>query len=108
MFDPCFLHLTCKDEAEARRISEALLIKRYVVCAKQISATSTYWWRGKVTSDKEILLVMESDLKYFDTIESMLKKDHNYDTFVLQAVPITRLSEGATVWMQEELTNEQA
>jgi periplasmic divalent cation tolerance protein len=102
----CYLYLTCEDQAEADKISTALLEKRLIACAKFIPIDCKYWWQGKITDAKEIMLIMESHEDLFDAIETEVKKLHSYETFVLEAIPVTKLSKKATKWMEQELKND--
>ena len=98
----CYLYLTC-DSKEANSLIDLLLKKRLIVCAKKVPVNSTYWWKGEIEKANEIMLVMESAEELFDKIETELKEVHSYDTFVLKAVPMTRVSKDAQKWMEENL-----
>lgn len=98
----CQLWLTCKDKAEADKIAKALLRKHLIACAKQIQASSDFRWRGKVDHSKEILLLMDSRLNLFEKTEAEITKLHSYNTFVLQAVPVAKVSKEAAKWLGEE------
>lgn len=99
----CYLFLTCEDDNEAHEIATALLEKKLIVCAKQIPVNATYWWDGEITRGHEKMLVMESALDLFDTVEKEVAKLHSYDTFVLEATPIAKVSRDATKWMNDNL-----
>jgi periplasmic divalent cation tolerance protein len=102
----CQLLLTCKNSVEASVIAEALLAKRLVACAKLISSVdSEYRWQGKIERDDEELLIMDSRLDLFDEIEAEVAKLHSYDTFVLQAVPVLKISKKAGKWLDQEVKN---
>lgn len=95
------LFLTCEDRVEAEKIAHALLEKHLIACAKYVSIECSYWWEGEITEGKEVLVVMESVAKNFDKIESEVAKLHSYDTFVLQAIPITQINKDAAAWLTE-------
>ena len=99
----CQLFLTCTNVAEASEIAEKLLDKRLIACSKQLPAKSDYLWKGKIESDKEILLVMESKLDLFNQIEKEIAKMHSYDTFVLEAISVDKVSSKAKIWLEENL-----
>jgi len=101
--DFCYLYLTCENTVEASRIVDMLLKKRLIVCAKQTSVDSNYIWKGKFEHNQEMLLVMQSRLSLFDEVEKEVMKIHSYETVVLEAMPITRVSKQATKWMEENL-----
>ncbi len=98
--DFCQLWLTCKDTVEADKIAAFLLDKRLIACAKKVPAKSKYHWQGKIEQSSEVILVMDSKTESFDEIEAEVTKLHSYDTFVLQAVPIVKISKEAEKWLE--------
>lgn len=103
MAEACLLQLTCADKTEAKTISERLLAKKLIACAKIVPVESAAWWNGNIEAKSEILLLMESSERHFETIESEITKLHSYDTFVLTATPITRISQKARHWLNENI-----
>jgi len=99
----CQLWLTCADEKEADKIGNTLLVKHLVACVKQVPITSDFRWQGKIENAKEVLLVMDSRIDLFEEIEKEIAALHSYDTFVLQAVPIARVSRQAEKWLANEV-----
>jgi periplasmic divalent cation tolerance protein len=98
----CQLWLTCANREEADKIANTLLVKHLVACAKQATIASDFRWQGKIEHSEEVLLVMDSKLEFFDQIEKEVAKLHSYDTFVLQAVSVEKISAGAKSWLEEE------
>lgn len=99
----CQIQLTCATRAEADKISNTLLVKQLVACVRQVSTNSAFRWQGKIDQVQEILLIMESRLDLFDKIEQEVAKLHSYKTFVLEAVPVEKMSSSASSWLTEEL-----
>jgi periplasmic divalent cation tolerance protein len=97
------LHLPCADAAEASTIAGALLGQRLIVCAKRLPVESAYWWQGQIEQGSEELLIMDTAADLFDAVEAEVAQLHSYETFVLQALPLARLSAAAQAWMDENL-----
>ena len=97
------LLLTCEDSTEAGKIATALLDKHLIVCAKQIPVSAQYWWESAQTKADEVMLMMESAEDLFDEIETEVEQLHSYETFVLQALPFSRISKKATGWVEDNL-----
>ncbi|MEJ0072524.1 MAG: divalent cation tolerance protein CutA [Candidatus Saccharibacteria bacterium] len=93
--------LTCGSWQEAQKVTDALLASKLVACVEQMEISSKNWWKGSIEQNKEVKLIMETVAGKFDAIEAEVKKHHSYDTFVLQMVPIARLSRGAAEWLTE-------
>ncbi len=98
--------LTCGSWQEAHKIAEELLHKRLVACVEFLEMQSQYRWHGALEEAREIKLIMETAAHKFQAIETEVQKLHSYDTFVLQQIPLTNLSENAKQWWSEELGQE--
>lgn len=98
----CYALLTC-DESEKETIAKALLDKHLIVCAKFLPVEAMYWWQGDIENAKETAILMETSEDLFDEIEAEVAKIHSYDTFVLTAIPMVRISKDAEKWMNEGL-----
>lgn len=99
----CQLWLTCKDKSEAGAIAKELLNKRLIACAKELNVSSNFIWKGNTENSTEVLLIMDSTEDLFSQVEEVVAKIHSYETFVLQAVPITYTSGRAKEWAEEVL-----
>lgn len=96
------LVLTCGSWQEAQHITDALLEKHLVACVEMVNITSKYHWQGKVEEANEVKLIMETVAENFDAVEAEAKKLHSYETFVLQQLPVSRLSAAAAEWWRNE------
>lgn len=101
----CQLWLTCEDKKEASKIAKTLLNKHLIACAKQIPVSADFHWQNKMDHANEILLLMESRVDLFDKVEAEVAKLHSYDTFVLEAIPINKISKEAEKWLNKEARN---
>ena len=96
------LVLTCGSWQEAQKIADHLLENRLVACVEFMEIKSKYWWEGKLDDAKEIKLIMETVAANFEKVEAAVGKLHSYETFVLQMIPLAKLSKGATTWLEGE------
>lgn len=103
MANPVELVLTCGSWQEAQKIADVLLEKRLVACVEFIDIKSKSWWQGRIEENKEIKLIMRSAEHLFDQVETEVKKLHSYDTFVLQAIPVSAVSKDAANWLDQEI-----
>jgi periplasmic divalent cation tolerance protein len=97
------LVLNCGSWQEAQRIADSLLEQRLVACVEFLEIKSKYHWQNSIDEAKEIKLIMESIANNFKKIEAEVTKLHSYETFVLQQLPITKLSKQATNWLSSEV-----
>jgi periplasmic divalent cation tolerance protein len=99
------LFLSCETRAEAEKIAQALLEQRLVACVRFAETDCSYWWKGEIVDAHETVMTMATVAENFATIETEVEKMHTYDTFVLQQLPIERLSKKAAAWLLEELSS---
>ncbi len=99
----CYLYLTCANTVEAGEISDALLKKNLIMCSKQLAVNSRFHWKGDIDHNSEMMLIMNSRMDLFDEVEAEVKKLHSYETYVLEAIPLARISKGAQQWMEDNL-----
>lgn len=99
------LWLTCKNKREADEIAAVLLEKRLVACVKSMTIGSAAWWENKIEKSKEVLLMMESREDLFDQVKDEIDKLHSYDTPVLMATAVSKVSNKAEKWLTKSLKN---
>lgn len=100
---PCLLLLSCKNDQEADKISFQLLKLKLIVCAKKISINSNYLWKGKIESDPETLLIMDSIEENFEKIDKVVKKIHSYKTYNLIMTKVEKINEQGLKWLQDNI-----
>lgn len=86
---------------EAEKIADVLLEQHLVACVKFEQVHSKFWWEGKLEEGDEVKISMLGTTDNFDRIEAEVRKHHSYETFVLQATPISHISKDATKWLAE-------
>jgi len=97
------LYLTCANTGEADKISDVLLEKKLIVCAKKVPVSSKFFWKDKIENEEEIVLLLETKEELFDEIEREVRRLHSHKTFVLLSIPINRAAKGVEDWMREGL-----
>jgi len=97
------LLLTCANQAEAERISLALLEQNLIACSKMSSVHSFFKWEGVTQANDELLLIIETAHELCKRIEQVVRQMHSYDTFVMIGIPVTYVSPQAEQWLQDVL-----
>lgn len=100
---PVILFLTCADKEEAETITESLLEKKLIACAKTIPVSSSFLWKSGQDSAKELLLIMDSIEEKFESVEREVLRLHSYETPNLIAVPVVKASKGVKKWLKSAL-----
>ncbi|MBW2977689.1 divalent-cation tolerance protein CutA [Candidatus Woesearchaeota archaeon] len=71
-------YITCKNKAQAKKIANVLLRKKLIACANIFPIDSLYKWKGKLQSDKEVVLLAKTNNKKINAVEKEVKKLHSY------------------------------
>ena len=94
--------ITAKNDAEAKKIAEALVKKKLIACANIIKGIkSFFWWEGKVDKANEVLLVLKTKRILFKKIEKTVKTLHSYSVPEIIALPIVEGSKDYLKWVND-------
>ena len=75
-----FFYITCSKKKEAHKIAELLVKKKLVACANIIqNVDSVFNWKGKITKEKEVLIVGKTMNKNVQKVIQSVKKLHSYE-----------------------------
>ena len=89
---------------EAEKITLALLEARKVACVNIVpEVLSRYWWQGKITKDKEVLLIAKTNTAALPDVIRIIKEKHSYETPEVIALPITDGSAHYLTWLENEV-----
>lgn len=96
--------VNCGSAKEAKRLSEALVRKRLAACVNMTGPSeSVYWWKGKVETATEILMLVKTTRKKFVEMETEIRRLHSYETPEIIALPIVAGSKPYLKWLRESL-----
>lgn len=101
--DPVIVLITTANEEEAHRISEALLKERLAACVNTIPRVeSRYWWRGRLESANECLLLVKTGTSLLPAIIERVKQLHSYEVPEIIALPVASGNPDYLKWLKEE------
>jgi len=94
----------CESKDEAERLAKALLEARLAACVNLIpQIRSFYWWKEKIESADEYLLVIKTSADLFEQVRDLIHSKHSYDLPEVIALPITAGSPAYLDWLTREL-----
>lgn len=98
---------TCPDAASAHDIAEALVGEQLAACVNQLPGVrSTYRWRGAVTRDDEILLLIKTTSSRLEPLRRRLIELHPYELPELIAVPVDHGHAAYLDWVRQSVAVE--
>lgn len=73
------IHTTTSSKKEAKHLIRLLLESRLIACAQYCKIKSHYIWEGKIQKEREYLLILKSEMAYYNAIESLILANHSYE-----------------------------
>ena len=73
--------VTAPDRKTARKLATAAVQARLAACGNLIpQLESIYWWKGKMETSKECLILFKTRASLVAKLEELIVKAHPYDT----------------------------
>lgn len=92
--------VTCPPD-QAEQIVRALLERRLIACANIIPLVrSRYWWEGRICSDDEALLVMETASDRLEALYAAIPEVHPYSVPKVVALQPGACNEPYVQWLR--------
>jgi len=92
--------VTAPDLKTARSLAKSALSARLIACANLIpKIESHYWWRGKIESGSEVLLVLKTQKSKLAALEKLILALHPYDTPEFIVLPLSAGNKKYLDWL---------
>jgi len=93
--------VTCSSRTEARKVAKAVLAKKLAACVNIVAGLeSHYWWRGKLESARECLLLIKTTRTRVQAVTSAVKAAHSYEVPEIVFVAIVAGERNYLKWLQ--------
>ena len=98
------IFVTVSSEDEAIKISRAVVEARLAACANIVPGVrSLFRWEGKLSEEREVLVVLKSKVELFDELASLVKSLHSYQVPEIIALSIIKVNTPYLKWMDESM-----
>ncbi len=95
---------TTKNEKEAQKISKELLKQKLAACCNIIPGIkSFYWWKGRIESDSECLLLCKTSAFKQEKAAELVKKMHSYEVPSIESFELKNLNSDYKKWLETTL-----
>jgi periplasmic divalent cation tolerance protein len=102
------LFITTEADEEAQLISRVLLEQKKAACVNIVpEVSSLFWWRGKIDSSRESLLVVKTRASLVGEIVQLVKRIHSSDVPEVIALPIVGGNRDYLDWIGKELEDKE-
>tara|TARA_Y100000310_G_scaffold193278_1_gene193246 strand:+ start:5078 stop:5380 length:303 start_codon:yes stop_codon:yes gene_type:complete len=96
------IYITCRDMAEAKKISKKLLDEKLIACSNMFPISSMFHWKGKLVDEKEVVLLCKSSRTEFQSLIKVVEEMHSYDVPCIERIS-TEGSEKFEAWAKKEV-----
>ena len=94
--------VTAPDLKTARALAKTILSARLIACANLVpKIESHYWWRGKIESGTEVLLVLKTQKSKLAALEKLVLAKHPYDTPEFLVLPLSAGNQRYRDWLEK-------
>jgi len=89
---------------KGEELANFIVEKKLGACVNLVpQVSSTYWWKGKVERDREVLLIVKTSAGKFRELKEKVKEVHPYTVPEIIALPIVAGNEDYLRWIGESL-----
>ncbi|MBD2481295.1 divalent-cation tolerance protein CutA [Planktothrix sp. FACHB-1365] len=98
--------VTASSRLEAEKIAQALVEKKLAACVSLMPIHSIYTWKSEVCQADEWQLIIKTDIRQFEQLETQIKQLHSYEVPEIIALPIIKGSADYLNWISEQTQND--
>ncbi len=94
---------TYPSDAAAGRAAASVLERRLAACANVVPIESRYWWKGRLESASESLVLFKTVPKRVGALLAFLEGTHPYETPEIVEVDVPRVNAGYLAYLAATL-----
>lgn len=94
------IYVTLNNSDEARKIGNKLLDLNLANCVNFFPITCIYKYKGEVTEEPEVVLIVKTKDGYYDKVKGVVKQNINYDNFIGQ-FEVDKINDDFSNWLDE-------
>ncbi|HAN75837.1 MAG TPA: divalent-cation tolerance protein CutA [Planktothrix sp. UBA8407] len=95
--------VTASSRLEAEKIAQVLVAEKLAACVNLMPIHSIYTWKSELCREDEWQLMIKTDLRQFEHLETRIKQLHSYEVPEIIALPILKGSANYLNWISEQI-----
>lgn len=102
--DLALLYVPCPSQEIAKDLATQVLQARLAACANWFSpSTSMYWWKGKLESTQECILILKTTKRLSSSLTKKILKHHPYSTPAILSLRVDSANSEFVKWTQSQV-----
>lgn len=96
--------MTASSSSEAESLARGILRNKLAACVNLVPGIrSFYWWKGKVDSGREVLLLIKTERSRLQRLHRWVRANHSYEVPEFLALPLDRGDPTYLEWLRSSL-----
>lgn len=97
--------VTCPNRRVATQLATRIVRARLAACVNIIPGIdSIFWWEGKVDRAREVLLLIKTTARRFESLRRAITRHHPYDVPEILALPIVKSHQPYAQWVASSVS----
>ena len=97
------VYTTFPDWGSARKVVREILERKLAVCANMREHEAMYWWEGEIRNEKEIGVILKTEVSKWKELREAIKELHPYEVPVIARIDLDKLNREYSEWMARVL-----
>ncbi len=96
--------VTTPNRKVSEKLSKLLVDKKLAACANILPGVrSRYWWKGRVETAMEELLILKTNSMKLPKLQETIRKNHPYSVCEILALPVAHGNPSYLEWIHRSL-----
>ena len=98
------IYITYPNLKDAKKVSEVLLKEKLIACVNYFPMESSYQWKGKIESAKEIVAIAKTRKENWAKVKKSVEKLHSYEVPCIMKIEV-EFNKAYADWILKETKN---
>jgi periplasmic divalent cation tolerance protein len=96
--------VTTPNKKVSEKLSKDLVSRKLAACVNRIpGSTSRYWWKGKIETAREELLIIKTRKDRLSKLTAWVRENHPYTVCEVLALPVAAGNPPYLKWISDSL-----